>query len=331
MLPLYKPAHYLLLLLWSLPSLLHASQMPNQEVIESQGRNVQGIEPHSPMVQRQASLLHKAMRERQPLETIQFLVKNLNPPLNALDETNQTELDYAQPNGEVYQYLEKQGAYRAIDLQLFHVAVNGTWETLQKLVEQGANPSLCNPQGQTLSQIAYQAKNYQVASRLQQQETDHIASVDKGNFRLDTTTPEDNSVRLWDLRTGKFFTFKAHTSPVQAVSFSPNGKMLPHASQDRTMRFPNRQNDHTPSSFHGDTPHVVDVRFSPQGHTLASASEDQSLRLWDPIPMDQPRQSQAPSYQNRGQPKAAAIPGRPRRPQRNRISPRPGLQWAVPS
>jgi len=48
---------------------------------------------------------------------------------------------------------------------------------------------------------------------------------------------EDNTLRLWDLTSGKLLgIFTGHTLPINAVAFTPDGKTLVSASQDKTIK-----------------------------------------------------------------------------------------------
>jgi WD40 repeat protein len=75
---------------------------------------------------------------------------------------------------------------------------------------------------------------------------------------------------------------KGHSSYVNSVTFSPDGKMLASASFDRTVRLwdvTRRQALGDPLKGHaGD---AYGVAFSPDGKMLASASADLTVRLWD--------------------------------------------------
>jgi WD40 repeat protein len=76
-------------------------------------------------------------------------------------------------------------------------------------------------------------------------------------------------------------TFTGHTSWVLSVVFSPDGRLLATASDDKAARLWDPATGEHLRTLAGHDAEVTAVAFSPDGRLLATASRDKTARLWD--------------------------------------------------
>lgn len=91
----------------------------------------------------------------------------------------------------------------------------------------------------------------------------------------------DNSVRLWDVNTGKeLMSFKNHTKQVWSVAFVPHTKYVVSGSWDATVRMWDTTTGKEVHIFY----HPVDVNglaISKDGKWMLTGCDDKYMRLWD--------------------------------------------------
>src|SRR5262249_36652167 len=78
-------------------------------------------------------------------------------------------------------------------------------------------------------------------------------------------------------------TLRGHTNTVQTLAYSPDGKTLASAGDDRTVCLWDLTTGAAHHVLRDHTDAVLTVAFSPDGRTLASGGYDKQMRLWDVV------------------------------------------------
>src|SRR5260370_28784031 len=96
------------------------------------------------------------------------------------------------------------------------------------------------------------------------------------------TASADNTVRIWDARTGMQLTSPLeHDDDVLRAEFSPDGAFVVTGSEDRTARMWDVQTGNpigVPMQGTGSNRYV---KISPDGRLIATAADDGKAQIWD--------------------------------------------------
>ena len=111
----------------------------------------------------------------------------------------------------------------------------------------------------------------------------------QGNI-LASGSEDKKNIKLWEIPDGglketlKEYSSNSkfrHSTSVNSISFSPEGKTLVSADNEGWIKLWRTHDGYTIDSLKGHNHAINDVSFSSDGKILASASADKSVKLWD--------------------------------------------------
>ncbi len=91
----------------------------------------------------------------------------------------------------------------------------------------------------------------------------------------------DSTVKIWNIESGECLrTLKGHSSSVETVVLSKDGRNLLSGSDDKTLKLWDVESGKCKAHFQGHTLPVTGADISPDGK-IVSSSNDRTVRLWD--------------------------------------------------
>ncbi len=90
----------------------------------------------------------------------------------------------------------------------------------------------------------------------------------------------DNTLKLWDAKSGEETLTFQYNNPVMSVAFSPDSARIASGSSDGTIKVWDVQSGKETLTFEVGA-RVGHVAFSPDGSRIVSSSQDRTLRVWD--------------------------------------------------
>jgi WD40 repeat protein len=214
----------------------------------------------------------------------ELLLKVDNVP-DIIDYRDVSKVAFSPSGKQIIAAVSHDGTLRLLDVSGFDIAT--IYESQKLYGWNWMESTIFSPDGKFIAGIHKNEDKYYV--KLWDIEGNLIGQPFKGTgdiaFSPDSkmiVTGDENAIRLWDLKGNAIGQpFKGHEGIVTSVAFSPNGKIIVSASEDKTVRLWDLKGNAIGQPFKGHEEIVTSVAFSPDSKMIASASKDKTVRLWD--------------------------------------------------
>jgi|GEM_PF-5091889 tetratricopeptide (TPR) repeat protein len=91
----------------------------------------------------------------------------------------------------------------------------------------------------------------------------------------------DETIRIWDLKTGNLLRTIRNNSPVMDLDITPNGRYIAACSKNNVIRIYDTETGTLSKTFEGHKSYVRDLEISRDGNYLISGDLDGVVKIWD--------------------------------------------------
>ncbi len=92
----------------------------------------------------------------------------------------------------------------------------------------------------------------------------------------------DNTVKLWNLKTGKLIkTLEGHKEAVTSVAITPDGQILASGSNDNTVKVWDSKSGELLRTLDTNKAAVTSIIINPDGENLISANTNKTIKFWN--------------------------------------------------